>query len=71
MDWVLSTLVLAGNHLIGRKSKIGWWILCINSLAWVFYALAILDPPQYGLVPSAVINFFICAYALKKWSSDG
>ena len=67
MDWILSTLVLAGNILLGRKVKWGWIVMIVNSMAWVYYALAILDPPQFGLVPSAVVNFFISIAAAWKW----
>jgi len=67
MDWILSGLVVLGNFLIGRKIKWGWIIMIINSLAWVFYALVILHPPQYGLVPSAMINFGISIGSAIKW----
>lgn len=67
MDWILSGLVLVGNFTIGKKLKWGWMILSINSLGWVIYAIWILDPPQWGLVPSAIINFFICSANVWKW----
>lgn len=67
MDWILSTLVLAGNILIGRKVKWGWIIMIVNSLAWIYYAWAILEPPQYGLIPSAAVNFIISVAAAWKW----
>ena len=67
MDWILSTLVLAGNILIGRKVKWGWIVMIANSIAWVYYAWVVLEPPQYGLIPSAVINLFISAAAAWKW----
>lgn len=70
MDWVLSTLVLLGNYLVGKKLKWGWIILAINSIGWVYYALVVLNPPQYGLVPSAIINFFITAWSAYKWFKD-
>lgn len=66
MDWVLSALVLLGNFLTGKKIKWGWVILAINSLAWIYYALW-LDPPQYGLIPSAAINFVLVTYNAVKW----
>ena len=67
MDWILSSLVLGGNFLIGKKLRLGWIILSINSLAWIYYALS-LNPPQYGLIPSAAINFIICGYSVYTWS---
>jgi hypothetical protein len=66
MDWILSALVLSGNFLLGRKNKIGWWILAINSLAWIYYAYS-LAPIQWGLMPSAAINFFLCLHGIYKW----
>jgi hypothetical protein len=70
MDWILSGLVLIGNYMVGKKLKWGWIILAINSLGWVYYALIILAPPQYGLVPSAILNFFITGKAAYNWFRD-
>lgn len=67
MDWILSGLVLIGNFMIGRKWKWGWIVIAINSLAWVYYSLYILSPPQYGLVPSAILNFFVAGASAIKW----
>lgn len=66
MDWVLSTVVLLGNFLVGKKLKWGWIVLMINSLLWIYYAL-ILSPPQYGLIPSASINFVLCTVNSIRW----
>lgn len=69
MDWLLSGLVLVGNFLLGRKNKWGWVILAVNSLGWVYYAYS-LNPIQWGLMPSAVINFGICIMAVYKWFKE-
>lgn len=69
MDWVLSILVLAGNFLLGRKIKWGWVILAVNSIGWVYYAYT-LNPIQWGLIPSAVINFGICIMAIYNWFKE-
>ena len=70
MDWILSGLVLVGNFMIGKKLKWGWIVIAINSLAWIYYALFYLQPVQYGLVPSAVINFGIAVYSAHKWFTE-
>lgn len=70
MDWILSTIVLLGNFMIGRKWKWGWIVIAVNSLLWVYYALWFLTPPQYGLVPSAIVNFFIAVFSARKWFKD-
>lgn len=70
MDWLLSGLVLFGNFLLGRKNKLGWWILAVNSIGWVYYAYT-LEPTQWGLMPSAIINFFICVHGIYKWRNGG
>lgn len=69
MDWLLSGLVLIGNFLLGRKNKWGWVILAVNSLGWVYYAYS-LNPVQWGLMPSAGINFGICIMAVYKWFKE-
>lgn len=70
MDWVLSGLVVLGNFLVGRKLKWGWVIMAVNSLAWIYYALLYLDPPQYGLVPSAMLNFLVSVISAIKWFKE-
>ena len=69
MDWILSALVLVGNFLLGRKKVAGWWILGVNSLLWVYYAWT-LNPVQWGLMPSAIINFGLCIHGVYKWRKD-
>lgn len=70
MDWVLSFLVLAGNFLLARKIKWGWVVMMANSLAWIYYALGVLDPQQFGLVPSAAINFVLSVMGAWKWFKE-
>jgi len=70
MDWILSFLVVFGNLLLSKKMKWGWIIICINSLAWIYYAL-ILTPPQYGLIPSAIVNFIISLSGIINWFDIG
>jgi len=67
MDWILSGLVVLGNFLVGKKIKWGWIVILINSLAWIYYALVVLHPPQYGLVPSAALNFAVALFSAVKW----
>ena len=69
MDWILSFLVLLGNFVVGKRMKWGWVILGVNSLAWIYYALS-LNPPQYGLIPSAAINFLLMSYNAYKWFKE-
>jgi hypothetical protein len=66
MDWLLSVLVLVGNWGLGKKYKWAWTILALNSLLWVVYALR-LDPIQWGLIPSAVVNLFLCVKGAYEW----
>lgn len=70
MDWVLSGIVLLANYLIGQKIKWGWVIQAIGAVLWMYYALWYLHPPQYGLVPSAAINFIICIDSAGRWFKD-
>jgi hypothetical protein len=70
MDWILSGLVVLGNFMLGRKWKWGWIVMLINSLAWIYYALRILDPVQYGLVPSAALNFVVAGMSAYKWFKE-
>lgn len=67
MDWILSGLVVLGNFLVGKKIKWGWIVVLVNSLAWIYYALWVLSPPQYGLVPSAALNFVVAFFSAVKW----
>ncbi len=70
MDWVLSGLVVVVNFLIGKKVKWGWILAAINSIAWIYYAIWHLSPPQYGLVPAAAINFAIACGSFIKWHKE-
>lgn len=67
MDWFLSVLVVFGAFLLGRKNKWGWIVMIVNTIGWAIYAIWILDPPQWGLVPASVINFVIAVTAAFKW----
>ena len=67
MDWILCGLVVVANFLIGRKIKWGWIVAGINSLAWIYYAMFVLSPPQYGLVPAAILNFGVAIASTWKW----
>ena len=69
MDWILSGLVLFGNFLLTRKIKWGFVVLSLNSLMWIYYALS-LNPIQYGLIPSAAINFCLMAYGVYNWMKE-
>jgi hypothetical protein len=69
MDWLLSGLVLLGNFLVTRKNKWGLVVLSLNSLMWIYYAFT-LNPVQYGLVPSAVINFVVISIGVIKWFKE-
>ena len=70
MDWILSSLVVLGNFMLGRKWKWGWIVMLVNSLAWIYYALEVLDPVQYGLVPSAALNFVVAGMSAYKWFKE-
>jgi len=67
MDWILSGLVVLGNFMVGRKWKWGWIVMLVNSLAWIYYAIYILNPQQWGLVPSAALNFIVAGASAYKW----
>ena len=67
MDWILSGLVLVVNFLLGRKIKWGWILAIVNSFAWMYWAVFVLDPPQYGLVPSSILNLVISVTSAIKW----
>lgn len=71
MDWILSGLVLIGNYMVGKRLKWGWVVLAVNSLGWVYYAYIVLDPIQYGLIPSAVLNFIITTRSAYEWFKVG
>lgn len=71
MDWFLSALTCLGLFLAGRKNRWGWLVMGVCSLLWVFYALYMLNPPQYGLVPAAVINVLISFHAFFSWNERG
>ena len=70
MDWFLSVITLSGNFLIGRKLKVGWVVFMIASVLWIYYAIFMLNPSQYGLVPAAVINLGIAISSFRKWYKD-
>jgi hypothetical protein len=70
MDWILSALVVLTNILIGKKNKWGWIIGSITSFLWIVYALFILNPAQYGLVPSAILNLIISILSSIKWFKE-
>jgi hypothetical protein len=67
MDWILSCLTIVGNSLIGRKIKWGWIVMGVCTLMWIYYAVFILNPPQYGLVPASVVTFIISVVSAIKW----
>jgi len=67
VDWILTGTMLTSNFLIGRKRIIGWVLFVITSLMWVWYAVALLDPPQYGLAMGAVANILIGSYSGYRW----
>lgn len=70
MDWVLSGITLLGNFLVGRKIKEGWLVFTVASILWICYSLFILHPPQYGLVPAAVVNLIIGITSFRKWYKE-
>lgn len=70
MDWILSTLTVIGNFLIGRKIKWGWIMFIGIGMLWLYYALYILNPPQYGLVPATIINIVIGISSTVKWFKE-
>lgn len=70
MDWLLSALTLIANYLIGRKIKWGWVVSFFGSALWSYYALFMLNPPQYGLVPAAAINMYISFEAGLRWFKE-
>ena len=67
MDWILSGLTILANGLIGRKIKWGWIVMCICTLIWIYYAVFMLNPPQYGLVPASVVTSIISVVSAIKW----
>jgi hypothetical protein len=66
MDWILSGLVLSGNYLLGKKNVWGWYVMAVNSIGWIIYAF-MFDNIQWGLVPSAAINFVLCIKGVYEW----
>jgi hypothetical protein len=67
MDWVLSFSVIFCNYLIGKKYKNGWLLNAVIAVAWVIYAIVVLNPPQYGLVVASVFNFLISLRNYYLW----
>ena len=67
MDWVISILSIVATVMLGKKLKWGWIIICLTQLLWIYYALFILSPSQYGLVPAQIIVFVVSAVSAWKW----
>ena len=67
MDWVLSGLSIVSTVMLGRKLKWGWVVGGIAQLVWIYYAVFVLSPSQYGLVPSAATVFVIAVASAWKW----
>ena len=50
-SWILATIGVTGIFLVGRKTIVGWLILCVNECLWIAYALA---TSQYGFIAMAL-----------------
>ena len=70
MDWGLSMATVLANFFLGRKNVVGWIILEAVSILWIYYAIWILNPPQYGLLLSCVPYIFISGYNCYKWTKE-
>ena len=70
MDWLLSGLTIVLNLLLGIKNKWGWILMILFNFLWIYYALSVLNPPQYGLLPAIFINIGIAAFNAKKWFEE-
>jgi len=70
MDWILSFGVITGNFIIGRKIAWGWVLMALVALGWIYYAIWILSPIQWGLVPSAAINLVISLISAYRWFTE-
>ena len=70
MDWILSMATVATNFLVGRKIKWGWIISIFNSFAWMYYAVYVLSPAQFGLLPASVLNLMIAIGSAIKWFKE-
>jgi hypothetical protein len=66
MDWLISILAISGTFLVAKKIKWGWVAFCLSNVTLAFYAFSF-HPPQYGLLPSAIINFGSSIMGLIKW----
>jgi Na+/proline symporter len=69
MDWALSVLIIIANLLVSKKNKYGWLVMAITNVLWILYALIILTPPQFGLLPAIVINLVISISGFRSWST--
>lgn len=70
MDWFLSFLVVITNIIIGRKIKWGWVLMVIGALLWIYYAVYMLHPAQYGLIPASLLNVVVGITSFIKWYKD-
>lgn len=70
MDWFLSLATVTINFLIGRKWMYGWLIMSFMGFVWIYYAIFILHPAQYGLVPASILNIGIGISSFIKWYKE-
>ncbi len=70
MDWFLSFATVIINFVIGRKWMWGWLLMSGMGLVWIYYAVFMLHPAQYGLVPASILNTGIGISSFIKWHRE-
>lgn len=66
-SWLLTVVGVFGIFLIGQKRIVGWVVLVVSELLWIWYAI---DTAQYGFVAGALIYGAVYLVSFHRWAKD-
>jgi len=64
-SWILAICGIFGTYFVGRRSKVGWFILFFNECLWLIYAN---QTKQYGFILGSVAYMTVYIQAWRHWS---
>ena len=66
-SYLLVAIGVSGIFLVGRKTIVGWLVLCANECLWIVYAVT---TKQYGFIIGAIVYGIVYVKSYIGWRKD-
>lgn len=66
-SYILAVIGVAGIFFVGRKDKLGWFVLLFGEVLWIAYAII---TQQYGFILSAIAYAIVYIRSYVHWSKE-